>query len=67
MSLGCWAIGGAMAAGEQQLGYAGVEDSEALSAIQRGVDLGVTLFDTADAYGAKLLRTAARRCVAGTP
>ncbi|MBW4041477.1 MAG: aldo/keto reductase [Acidobacteria bacterium] len=52
MGLGCWAIGGAMASGDQQLGYAGVDDDEARAAIRRGVELGVTLFDTADAYGA---------------
>lgn len=52
LGLGCWAIGGAMASGDQQLGYAGVDDEQALAAIHRGVELGVTLFDTADAYGA---------------
>lgn len=52
LGLGCWGIGGAMAAGEQPLGYAGVSDEAARTAIRRGVELGVTLFDTADAYGA---------------
>jgi aryl-alcohol dehydrogenase-like predicted oxidoreductase len=41
-----------MAAGEQPLGYAGVDDDAAREAIRRGVERGVTLFDTADAYGA---------------
>ena len=36
----------------QQLGYAGANDEESLRAIAAGVDLGVTLFDTADVYGA---------------
>jgi aryl-alcohol dehydrogenase-like predicted oxidoreductase len=52
LGLGCWAIGGAMAAGDQPLGYAGVDDAEAVRALHRAVELGVTLFDTADAYGA---------------
>lgn len=52
LGLGCWAIGGAMASGDQPLGYAGVNDMEARRALDRAVDLGITLFDTADAYGA---------------
>lgn len=52
LGLGGWAIGGAMAAGEQTLGYAGTNDDESRAAIRRAVELGVTLFDTADAYGA---------------
>jgi aryl-alcohol dehydrogenase-like predicted oxidoreductase len=52
LGLGCWAIGGAMAAGDQPLGYARVDDAEAVRALRRAVELGVTLFDTADAYGA---------------
>jgi aryl-alcohol dehydrogenase-like predicted oxidoreductase len=52
LGLGCWAIGGAMARGDDQLGYAGVDDDEARRAITRGVELGVTLLDTADVYGA---------------
>jgi diketogulonate reductase-like aldo/keto reductase len=44
LGLGGWAIGGAMARGEQSLGYA--------EAIRRGVELGMRVFDTADAYGA---------------
>jgi aryl-alcohol dehydrogenase-like predicted oxidoreductase len=52
LGLGGWAIGGAMARGDQPLGYAGTNDDDARRAIRRGVELGVTLFDTADAYGA---------------
>lgn len=52
LGMGCWAIGGAMAAGDQPLGYAGTDDTTSRVAIARAVDLGVTLFDTADAYGA---------------
>jgi aryl-alcohol dehydrogenase-like predicted oxidoreductase len=49
--MGCWAIGGAMASGSQQLGYAGADDDESRHSIRRAVELGVNLFDTADAYG----------------
>lgn len=52
VGLGCWPIGGAMAAGDQPLGYTGVDDAESRRALARAAELGVTLFDTADAYGA---------------
>ena len=52
LGLGCWAIGGAMAAGTQQLGYAGTDDATSVAALHRAIELGVTLVDTADAYGA---------------
>ena len=52
LGLGCWPIGGAMARGDQQLGYTGADDRESLRAIAAGVERGITLFDTADAYGA---------------
>jgi aryl-alcohol dehydrogenase-like predicted oxidoreductase len=52
LGLGGWAIGGAMAAGGQPLGYAGTDDDAARAGIRRGVEKGVTLFDTADTYGA---------------
>lgn len=43
VGLGCWAIGGR--------GWGEVDDEESVRGIQRGFDLGVTLFDTADVYG----------------
>ena len=52
LGLGCWPIGGAMAAGDQPLGYTGVDDAESRRALARAVEVGITLFDTADAYGA---------------
>ena len=50
-ALGTWAIGGEMSAGDQPLGWGAVDDAESTAAIRRAVDLGVTLFDTADVYG----------------
>ena len=52
VGMGCWAIGGAMAAGQQPLGYSGTDDEDSRDAIRQAVEEGVTLFDTADAYGA---------------
>lgn len=52
LGLGCWAIGGAMTAGDQPLGDAGVDDADAVAALHRAVELGVDLLDTAEAYGA---------------
>jgi aryl-alcohol dehydrogenase-like predicted oxidoreductase len=51
LGMGTWAIGGEMYAGDQPLGWGAADDDEATRAIRRAVDLGVTLFDTADAYG----------------
>ncbi len=42
ISFGAWAIGGT---------WGDVQDSESLAALERALDLGVNLFDTADGYG----------------
>lgn len=52
IGMGCWAIGGPYQAGGQWSGWGDVDDDESLRAVERALDLGVTLFDTADAYGA---------------
>ena len=52
MGLGCWAIGGPFWAGETPQGWGEVDDEESIRAIHAGLDLGVTLFDTANVYGA---------------
>jgi aryl-alcohol dehydrogenase-like predicted oxidoreductase len=56
LGLGCMAIGGAMMRGEtpqEHTFYLGeVSDTESIHIIQHAVDLGVTFFDTAPAYGA---------------
>ncbi|MFJ9208678.1 aldo/keto reductase [Streptomyces sp. NPDC102264] len=53
LGFGCWAIGGEWqdTAG-RPLGWGTVDDEESVAAIRRAVELGVTFFDTADAYGA---------------
>jgi aryl-alcohol dehydrogenase-like predicted oxidoreductase len=47
LGFGMWPIGGTQQAGD----YGNVDDVEAVKAIRRALDLGVTLFDTAPAYG----------------
>jgi aryl-alcohol dehydrogenase-like predicted oxidoreductase len=51
IGLGCWAIGGPFGDGERPWGWGEVDDAESIRAIRRGLELGVTLFDTADVYG----------------
>jgi aryl-alcohol dehydrogenase-like predicted oxidoreductase len=45
VGLGCWAIGGEVSV------WGPVDDNESVAAIQQGLDLGITLIDTAPAYG----------------
>jgi aryl-alcohol dehydrogenase-like predicted oxidoreductase len=51
LGLGCWAIGGPWEFNGQPAGWGEVDDDESIRAIRRALDLGVTLFDTADVYG----------------
>lgn len=51
MGFGCWAIGGPFKMNGMGDGYGQVDDEVSLKAVQKAVDLGITFFDTADAYG----------------
>jgi len=55
LGMGCWAIGGPwwyVGDGEPSpSGWGGIDDAESIRAIHAALDMGVTLFDTADAYG----------------
>ena len=51
LGLGCWAIGGPFTMFGRPDGWGEVDDTESTRAVRRAVDLGVTFFDTADAYG----------------
>ncbi|MER5225832.1 aldo/keto reductase [Streptomyces flaveus] len=52
LGFGCWAIGGEWQTVDgQPLGWGKVDDEESVRAIHRALELGVTFFDTADAYG----------------
>ena len=51
LGLGTWAAGGPSTHGVLQSGWGFVDDDETLRAMERGLELGVNLIDTADAYG----------------
>ena len=65
MGLGCWAIGGPFWEGETPLGWGEVDDEESIRAIHAGLDLGITLFDTANVYGAGHSERVLARAFAG--
>src|SRR5215469_11126263 len=65
MGLGCWAIGGPLWFGESPSGMGEVDDAESIRAIQRGLELGITFFDTADVYGAGHSERVLGRALAG--
>ena len=52
IGFGCWAIGGPFTMDGKPDGWGEVDDGESAAAVRRAVELGVTFFDTADAYGA---------------
>ncbi len=52
LGMGCWPIGGAMYSGDQPLGYTNIDDDESIRTIHAALAAGITLFDTAPAYGA---------------
>lgn len=52
LGFGCWAIGGEWWDTDgSPLGMGKVDDEESVRAVHAALDLGVTFFDTADAYG----------------
>lgn len=52
IGMGCWAIGGVAFRGETPIGWGEVDDAESARAIRAALDAGISLFDTADVYGA---------------
>ena len=52
LGMGCWPIAGPMYAGDTPLGYTNADDAQSIRTIHAALDHGVTLFDTAAAYGA---------------
>jgi aryl-alcohol dehydrogenase-like predicted oxidoreductase len=52
IGFGCWAIGGPMTLDGRPDGWGATDDGESMAAISRALELGITLFDTADVYGA---------------
>jgi aryl-alcohol dehydrogenase-like predicted oxidoreductase len=65
LGLGCWAIGGPFTFNGQPTGWGEVDDDESLRAIHRALELGVTLFDTADVYGCGHSERVLGRALAG--
>lgn len=57
VGLGTWAIGGWM--------WGGTEESESIAAIQASIDAGITLIDTAPAYGQGLAEELVGRAIKG--
>jgi len=51
VGFGAWAIGGGYVIAGESIGYGATDDLESIAAIETALDGGVTLFDTADAYG----------------
>lgn len=51
LGMGTWALGGEMWREGSPSGYGPVDDAESARAVRRALELGVTFFDTADAYG----------------
>ena len=52
IGMGCWAIGGPLYYGTTPVGWGETDDNESLRALAQAHEMGVTLFDTADVYGA---------------
>lgn len=51
VGMGCWAIGGHFTLDGRNDGWGQVDDAQSVRAIHLALDLGASLFDTADAYG----------------
>jgi aryl-alcohol dehydrogenase-like predicted oxidoreductase len=51
LGLGCWAIGGRFSREGNAAGWGEVDDDQSAAGIRRGLELGITFFDTADVYG----------------
>jgi aryl-alcohol dehydrogenase-like predicted oxidoreductase len=66
LGFGCWAIGGEWFSSEgQPWGWGAVDDEESVRALRRGIELGITFFDTADCYGTGHSERVLGRAVAG--
>jgi aryl-alcohol dehydrogenase-like predicted oxidoreductase len=65
LGLGCWAIGGPASRNGKPTGWGRVDDGESTRGIHCAIDLGVTLFDTADSYGDGHSEEVLGRAVAG--
>ena len=62
---GCWAIGGPWQFDGRPAGWGRVDDDESIHAVHKALDLGITLFDTADVYGCGHSERVLGRALAG--
>jgi aryl-alcohol dehydrogenase-like predicted oxidoreductase len=65
LGAGCWAIGGPWQFDGRPAGWGSVDDDDSTHAIHTAVDLGITLFDTADVYGCGHSERVLGRALAG--
>jgi aryl-alcohol dehydrogenase-like predicted oxidoreductase len=65
IGFGCWAIGGPVTMDGKPDGWGAVDDGESVAAVRRALEIGVTLFDTADVYGAGHSEQVLARALAG--
>src|SRR5512132_3354492 len=66
LGFGCWAIGGTFSTPDRAAaGWGEVDDAQSIAAIRRGLELGVTFFDTADVYGTGHSEEVLGRALAG--
>ncbi len=65
IGLGCWAIGGHFLLDGRPDSYGAVDDTESIRAIRGAITAGVSLIDTADAYGTGHSEEVVGRAVAG--
>jgi aryl-alcohol dehydrogenase-like predicted oxidoreductase len=65
IGIGTWVMGGPFYLGDQPLGWGAVDDDESVTALHRAFELGATLVDTADTYGAGHAERVVGKAVAG--
>lgn len=67
IALGTWSYGGARSVGGRPVGWGGHDDATALAAARRAHQLGITHWDTADAYGDGRAERLLARCWGSVP
>lgn len=51
VGMGCWAIGGPFWWDGRPVGWGKIDDANSIHSVERALELGISLFDTADVYG----------------
>lgn len=65
IGVGCWAIGGPFFLDGRPDGWGEIDDVQSVRALELALDLGATVFDTADVYGTGHSETVLGRALAG--